>query len=162
MTKRVKENLHISGNVRIFALSFLKIEDMRVSQKNIAGHDITMSKAWAGYRKVWGAEHPTWEIVLSIDGNRPMGVMFHDSISNGKKMEWSDDDWLNCLHCILLDAFAYEYNPYTADFLREFGYCGDNMADGKRAYELCRSTYEKLSKMVDMDELINICNAIED
>ena len=135
---------------------------MKGFQKNIAGYDITMSKAWAGYRKVWGAEHPTWKIVLSIDGNRPMGVMFHDSISNGKKMEWSDDDWLNSLHCILLDAFAYEYNPDVGNFLREFGYDEDNMAEGKRAYKSCRSTYEKLSKMADMYELRAICNAIED
>lgn len=133
---------------------------MREFQKNIAGHDITMSKAWAGYRKVWGAEHPTWKIVLSIDGNRPMGVMFHDSISNGKKEVWSDDDWMNSLECIFLDAFGYEDNPDVGDFLREFGYDGDNMAEGKRAYKLCRSTYERLSKMADMDELINICNAI--
>lgn len=156
----MKENLHISGNVRTFALSFLKIEDMRAFQKNIAGHDITMSKAWVGYIPIWRAEHPTWEIVLSIDGNKPMGVMFHDSISNGKKMEWSEDDWLNCLECILLDAFGYENNPDEGDFLREFGYNEDNMGEGKRAFKLCRSTYEKLSKMAGMEELINICNAI--
>ena len=139
-----------------------KNKDMRAFQKNIAGHDITMSKAWAGYRKVWGAEHPTWKVVLSIDGNRPMGVIFHDSISNGKKMEWSEDDWMNCLECIFMDAFAYEDNPDEGDFFRAFGYDEDNMADGKRAYKSCRSTYEKLSKMVDMDGLIAICNAIED
>lgn len=135
---------------------------MGVFHKNIAGHDITMSKAWAGYKNIWGAEHPTWKIVLSIDGNRPMGVMFHDSISNGKKMEWSEDEWLECLRCILLDAFGYENNPDEGDFLREFGYDGDNITEGRRAYKLCRSTYERLSKMVDMDELIAICNAIED
>lgn len=135
---------------------------MRVFQKNIAGHDITMSRAWVGYIEVWGAEHPTWEIVLSIDGNKPMGVMFHDSISNGKKMKWSGEDWLECLQCILLDAFAYEYNPDEGDFLREFGYNEDNMAEGKRAYKLCRRTYEKLSKMVDLYELKAIGNAIED
>lgn len=136
---------------------------MRAFQKNIAGHDITMSKAWVvGYIPIWGTERPTWEIVLSIDGNKPMGVMYHDMISNGKKMEWSDDDWLNCLQCILLDAFAYEYNPDEGEFLREFGYDEDNMAEGKSVYKLCRSIYEKLSKMVDMYELIAIRNAIED
>ena len=88
--------------------------------------------------------------------------MYHDMISNGKKMEWSDDDWLNCLQCILLDAFAYEYNPDEGEFLREFGYDEDNMAEGKSVYKLCRSIYEKLSKMADMYELIAIRNAIED
>lgn len=139
-----------------------KNKDMRTFQKNIAGHDIIMSKAWAGYRKVWGGNHPTWEVSVSIGGERPMWVYFHDAIANGQKDEWSEEDWLGCLRCILLDAFGYENNPYEGDFLREFGYDGDNMAEGKRAYELCRSTYEKLSKMVDMDELIAICNAIED
>lgn len=109
-----------------------------------------------------GRKCAIWEIVLSIDGNKPMGVMYHDMISNGKKMEWSDDDWLNCLQCILLDAFAYEYNPDEGEFLREFGYDEDNMAEGKSVYKLCRSIYEKLSKMADMYELIAIRNAIED
>ena len=130
--------------------------------KNIAGHDITMSKAWVNYIPIWGAEHPTWEIGLSIDINKPMRVMFHGSISNGRKKEWSEDEWLECLRCILLDAFAYENNPDEGEFLREFGYDGDNMAEGKSVHKSCRSTYEKLSKMVDMDGLIAICNAIED
>ena len=135
---------------------------MGVFQKNIAEHGITMSKAWAGYRKVWGAEHPTWKVSVSIDCKRPMWVSFHDAIFNGQKDEWSEEDWLECLRCILLDAFAYENNSDEGDFLREFGYDGNNMAAGKRAYKSCRSTYERLSKMVDMDELIAICNAIDD
>ena len=128
--------------------------------KDMAGHTITMSKIWVGYRQRWGGMHPTWKVSVSIDCKRPMWVYFHDAIANGKKDEWSEEDWLECLQCILLDAFGYENNPDEGDFLREFGYDEDNMAEGKRAYKLCRSTYEKLSKMVDMDELINICNAI--
>ena len=135
---------------------------MRVFQKNIGGHDITMSKAWAGYRQRWGGNHPTWKVSVSIDCKRPMWVYFHDAIANGKKDEWSEEDWLECLRCILLDAFGYENNPDEGGFLREFGYDEDNMAEGKRAYKLCRSTYERLSKMVDMGELIAIWNTIQD
>lgn len=133
---------------------------MRKFQKNIAGHDITMSKGWIGYMNIWGAEHPTWEILLSIDGNKPMGVMFHDSISNGKKMEWSEDEWLNCLECILLDAFGYYDNSDADEFCRAFGYDGDNMMEGKRVYKSCRSIYERLTQMADIGEIINISNSI--
>lgn len=133
---------------------------MNTFWKDMAGHTITMSKIWAGYRQRWGGNHPTWKVSVSIGGKRPMWVSFHDAIANGRKDEWSEEEWLECLRCILLDAFGYENNPDEGSFLREFGYDGDNMAEGKRAYKLCRSTYEKLSKMADIDELIAICNAI--
>lgn len=133
---------------------------MNTFWKDMAGHTITMSKIWVGYRQRWGGMHPTWKVSVSIGCKRPMWVYFHDAIANGQKDEWSEEEWLECLRCILLDAFGYENNPDEGDFLREFGYDEDNMAEGKRAYKLCRSTYEKLSKMVDVHELINICNAI--
>lgn len=119
-----------------------------------------MSKAWAGYKNIWGAEHPTWKIVLSIDGNKPISVMFHDSIANGKKIEWSEEDWFGCLECILMDALGYMYNPVAKDFLDGFGYGEEKKAAGMSAYKECRRIYEELSKMVDDDTLESIFETI--
>lgn len=57
----------------------------------------------------------------------------------------------DCMRSLVLDADAYSNSNSLEDFCNE--YCYENIAEGKKAYNACKRTYNALNRLFTSEEL---------
>lgn len=84
--------------------------------------------------------HRRWDCRLYMDGEFICKVEFQ---CNASKEPQCLDVW----RCVAEDAMSYRDYMDMADFMEEYGYCGDakSVREGMKAYKGCKKAWESLS-----------------
>lgn len=104
--------------------------------------------------------HYAYSMVFSINGERA-SFTFHDSIYHYMNNIGATEEMIdNAVQCITEDAIAYEQNNGVREFMEEFGYDVEDYHKAERTYEACGKTYNKLLKLMSINEIYELCNEI--
>lgn len=85
--------------------------------------------------------HRRWDCRLYMDGEFIFETDFQCNMEN-------EPNCLDVWRCVTEDAMSYHENTDVADFLEEYGYCGnsDSIRDGMKAYRGCKRAWDSLSE----------------
>ena len=74
---------------------------------------------------------------------KTISFIFNDNFENKSNLN-------DCLYCLIMDSYAFEYNESIKDFMCEFGYT--NESEAKRIYNACEKQFERFNKLFTQEE----------
>lgn len=132
--------------------------------KNYNGHTIVIG-AYKGvpcYK--WGGWCYKHKIVIECNGKKANFPFYNSqyAYSNGQQY-LNEKDIINAFDCIINDAIDFNNSVSIVDFLNEFGYEEDNLAEGKRVFRGCAMTFTKLEELgLTTQDIYDIANYLRD
>lgn len=101
----------------------------------------------------WKGWHKQYRIKVT-DGSYSTTFTYYDSQVNFKKDYLTTEDLVNAMDCIVSDALNYVDNQTFLEFAVAFCYSDDQVAEARRAFNGCRSTFVRLSEFgLNIDDL---------
>ena len=115
------------------------------------GYDVSTNQD-----KCWTRYHRCYECDISRLGVYWTGIEYQCNIESVPTKEY-------VLESLLCDMDAYESSVDLADFLFEFGYCGniENLRKGIKAYDACKRTTNMMHAMFSNEELEELREILE-
>lgn len=128
------------------------------------GIDITIGayKGVACYK--WGGWVYKHKIVVECNGKKANFTFYNSRMAFSKGQQYLlESDLIGAFECIIDDAIAFENSLSVVDFLNEFGYDEDTMAEGERAFYGCMKTCTKLNELgISTQDIFDISNYLRD
>lgn len=94
-----------------------------------------------------GDYHQVYNIWIIYNGKRER-FTFHDSVHNYNfGREATPQMIYDALECIVTDCYIAMNSPLFSEFVCEFGYTDDQMAEARRAYNGCHNSLRKMEDL---------------